>query len=179
MRRSELQHVILEIGRRFNLKEVFIIGSSAILAVIPDPPEGILTKSRDVDVIPLSDDDERMADRISFVMGEASPFDEEYGYHAQGVSFKTPTFAPRDWQRRTIEVRVDEYVAHCMEPHDLILSKLGAGREKDLEFAQACVNLKLVDRETLLERQALVEAPAERVALIEKRVAALFRELRV
>jgi hypothetical protein len=175
MRRSELQHVILEIGTRFNVKEVFIIGSSAILAVIPEPPEGVLTKSRDVDVIPLSDDDERMADRISFVLGEASPFDEEYGYHAQGVSFRTPTFAPRDWRRRTIDVHVGGYVAHCMEPHDLILSKLGAGRDKDLEFAQACANLKLLDRGTLLERLGAVDTSAERAALIEKRIAALFK----
>jgi hypothetical protein len=174
VRRSELQHVILEIGTRFNLREVFVIGSSAILAVLPDPPEGVLTQSRDVDVIPLSDDDERMADRISFVLGEASPFDEEYGYHAQGVSFTTPSFAPRDWQRRTIEIRVDVYVARCMEPHDLILSKLGAGREKDMEFAQACAKLKLIDRTVLLERLAAIEASGEQLALIERRLMGLF-----
>jgi hypothetical protein len=52
MRRRELQHVILEVGRRFNLKEVFIIGSAAILATMPDPPEGALTMTRDVDIIP-------------------------------------------------------------------------------------------------------------------------------
>ncbi|MEA3108653.1 MAG: hypothetical protein QOI88_3258, partial [Gammaproteobacteria bacterium] len=34
MRRRELQHVILVVGRRFNLKEVFIIGSAAILATM-------------------------------------------------------------------------------------------------------------------------------------------------
>ena len=98
MRRRELQHVILEVGRRFNLKEVFIIGSAAILATMPEPPEGALTMTRDVDIIPPGDDDERLADQISFVLGEASPFDEEYGYHAQGVSSKTPTYAPRNWQ---------------------------------------------------------------------------------
>src|SRR5262245_52573659 len=108
MRRSELQHVILEIAQRFELQEMFIIGSSAILAALPNPPEGVLTQSRDVDVIPLSDEAERMADRISFVLGEASPFDDEYGYHAQGVTFRTPRYAPRDWQRRTIDLRIDQ-----------------------------------------------------------------------
>jgi len=71
MRRRELQHVILEIGERFGLTEVFVIGSSAILAVLPNPPEGVLTATRDVDIIPPHDEDERMADRISFVIGEA------------------------------------------------------------------------------------------------------------
>lgn len=76
---SQLQHVILEIGRRFDIDEFHIIGSAAILAVLPDPPEGALAATRDVDVIP-PDGDERLADRISFVLGEASDFDAEYGY---------------------------------------------------------------------------------------------------
>jgi hypothetical protein len=37
MYRGQLQHVIFEIGRRFGLEEVFVIGSAAILAVLPDP----------------------------------------------------------------------------------------------------------------------------------------------
>jgi hypothetical protein len=72
--RSQLQHVILEVGRRFDLCDFHIVGSSAILAALPNPPEGTLTATRDVDVIPPQDD-ERMADRISFVLGEASDFD--------------------------------------------------------------------------------------------------------
>lgn len=74
MVRSQLQHVILEVGRRFDLRNFYIIGSAAILAALPNPPEGALTATRDVDIIPLIDD-ERLADRISFVLGEASDFD--------------------------------------------------------------------------------------------------------
>lgn len=74
MVRSQLQHVILEVGRRFDLRDFYIIGSAAILAALPNPPEGALTATRDVDIIPLIDD-ERLADRISFVLGEASDFD--------------------------------------------------------------------------------------------------------
>jgi uncharacterized nucleotidyltransferase DUF6036 len=175
MHRRELQHVIFEVGRRFNLKEVFIIGSAAILAAMPEPPEGALTMTRDVDIIPPGDDDERMADQISFVLGEASAFDEEYGYHAQGVSFKTPTYAPHGWQTRTIDVRIDAYVACCMEPNDLVLSKLGAGREKDLDFAQAAAKLNLVDHQILLERLKMVQTTEEHTGLIARRIAALFK----
>ena len=81
---NQLRHVILEIGRRFDIDQFHIIGSAAILASLPNPPEGALTATRDVDVIPPNDD-ERLADRISFVLGEASEFDAEYGYFAQGV----------------------------------------------------------------------------------------------
>jgi len=175
VRRVQLQHIIFEIGERFALTEVFVIGSSAILAVLPDPPEGILTATRDVDVIPPTGD-ERMADQISFVIGEASPFDVEYGYHAQGVSFSTPTYAPSGWQARTVEMSVGKVAAHCMEPHDVVLSKLGAGREKDLEFASAAAALGLVDRSTLLSRLNLVPATVEHLNLIEQRIAALLTQ---
>ena len=121
------------------------------------------------------EDDERLADQISFVLGEASPFDEEYGYHAQGVSFKTPTYAPRNWQFRTIDLRIDVYVGRCMEPNDLVLSKLGAGREKDLDFAQAAARLNLIDQEILLERLKTVQTVEEHAGLIARRIAILFR----
>ncbi len=38
MYRDQLQHIILEIGERFDLKEIYIIGTSAVLAWLPDPP---------------------------------------------------------------------------------------------------------------------------------------------
>ena len=97
MYRSQLQHVILEIGRRFDLSDFHIVGSAAILAVLPNPPEGALTATRDVDVVPPQDD-ERMADRISVVLGEASEFDLEHGYYAQGVTSMTPRYAPSGWK---------------------------------------------------------------------------------
>jgi hypothetical protein len=175
MRRRELQHVILEVYERFALTEIFVISSSAILAVLPDPPAGALTATRDVDIIPLNDEQERIADQISFVIGEASPFDIEHGYHAQGVSLRTPVYAPRDWQARTIALPVGKIVAHCMEPHDLVLSKLGAARDKDLEFARAAAALSLVEQSVLLSRLGLVPVSAGHAGLIAERIAALYR----
>jgi len=46
MRRGQLQHVILEIGRSFDLTDFHVIGSAAILAELSDPPEGALRASR-------------------------------------------------------------------------------------------------------------------------------------
>jgi hypothetical protein len=173
MRRAQLQHVILEIGERFGLTEFYVIGSAAILARLPDPPEGSLVATRDVDVIP-GDGDRRVADRISYVMGEASEFDQVHGYYAQGVTLATPRYAPRGWQSRTIPIQVKKYRALCMEPHDLLLSKLGAGREKDLEFAQAAVLSIDIQRDELLARLADVTADPAVRQLIERRIHALF-----
>ena len=173
MYRHQLQHVILEIGRRFGVREFYVIGSAAILAVLPDPPIGALTATRDVDVIPL-DDDEQLADRISFVLGEASDFDNAHGYHAQGVSVATATYAPRDWISRAIPIQVAEFTAWCMDPTVLVLSKLGAGREKDLDFARSAAALQIVVETELINRLNLVDCAAPHRALIADRIRALF-----
>jgi hypothetical protein len=173
MYRNQLQHVILEIGRRFDLKDIYIVGSAAILAAMPDPPEGELTATRDVDVIPPRDE-ERLADKISFVLGEASDFDAEYGYYAQGVTSETPAFAPVDWRSRTIDIPVAGTVGHCMDPNDLVLSKLGAGRPKDLRFARAAANLSLIRRRLLLDRLEHVECSDQMRRLITDRITATF-----
>jgi len=171
--RHQLQHVILEIGQRFGVTEFHVIGSAAILAVLPDPPVGALTATRDVDVIPPNDD-EALADRISFVLGEASDFDIKHGYYAQGVTSRTPTYAPRNWKSRAVPVKVESITGMCMETHDLVLSKLGAGREKDLDFARSVAQLGLVRREELLERLGEVSASDSIRELIAKRIEALF-----
>jgi hypothetical protein len=167
--------VILELGCRFDLKEIFIIGSSAILAVLPDPPVGELTASRDVDVIAPADE-ERLADQISYVLGEGSDFDKDYGYYADGVTSGTPSYAPRDWKTRTLPVRVQDVIGHCMAPDDLVLSKRGVGREKDLDFSKSVAKLQLVKQEALLERLVLVNCGEDHRKLIEARVRALFAD---
>ena len=109
MQREQLLHVILEIGQRFGLRDFHIVGSAAILAALPDPPPGALTATRDVDVIPPGGD-ERLADRISFVLGEASEFDIEHGYYVQGVgvlsqnrrNFRHPSSSPATSASRSI-----------------------------------------------------------------------------
>jgi len=171
--RSQLQHVILEIGRRFDITDFHIIGSAAILAVLPNPPVGALTATRDVDVIPPNDD-ERLADRISFMLGEASDFDAEYGYYAQGVTTRTPLYAPADWMARAIPVRVERYTGWCMDPDDLVLSKLGAGRDKDLDFSRSAAKLGLVRRRELIQRLDKVACSDEHRRLIATRVDAIF-----
>jgi hypothetical protein len=40
----------------------------------------------------------------------------------------------------------------CLEPHDLVLSKYVAGRDKDRRFARAALAAGLIHEQTLLER---------------------------
>ena len=168
---EDLRLLIYELGRRLKLDEVYIIGSAAIAAALPNPPGGEFTATRDVDVIPPGDT-ESLLDQIDLLLGEGSTFDEQWGYYAQGVSSKTPTYAPRDWMARTIAVQTVTAVGRCMEPHDLAVSKLGAGRDKDLAFVRQLANAGLVNRETMLERLTSVDCSEEMRALIAARIAA-------
>src|SRR5690606_36843266 len=143
--------------------------------VVPDPPKGALAATRDVDNIPPFDD-ERLADALSWVLGEGSDFDIEHGYYVQGVSWTTLLYAPKDWHLRALPVRVDRYTRLCMAPHDLTLSKLSAGCEKDLEFVQDVARLGLIQRATLLERLTAVETTPEHRELLKQRIGALFRD---
>lgn len=90
------------------------------------------------------------------------------------MSPETPQYAPVGWEARTIRVQVDRYSALCMEPHDLVIAKLGAGREKDLEFARAVVAIDIVRRDELLARVSAVAAPDAHRELIRSRVRALY-----
>ena len=43
----------------------------------------------------------------------------------------------------------------CLEPHDLVISKYAAGREKDREYVRVAIRNGLVDPPVLLERLAV------------------------
>ena len=68
-----------------------------------------------------------------------SPFHETFGYYAQGVGEKTAVL-PSGWKGRLVPVRGEGTrgaTGWCLEVHDLVVAKLVAGREKDLDFAAA------------------------------------------
>lgn len=60
-----------------------------------------------------------------------------------------------------------------MEVHDLVLGKLAAGREKELDFARSAAPLGLVQHEALMRRLQDVPGSDEDHRLIEARIKAL------
>ena len=62
-----------------------------------------------------------------------SPFDEQFGYYAQGVEAGTAVL-PRGWEDRLITWQSQSTrpaQARFLDPHDLALAKLAAFRDKD------------------------------------------------
>lgn len=173
-----MEHLIEEVGRRTGLEYFYIIGASAVLAVLTDSEEAALVQTRDMDVVPGIDDPEQerqISDRIDWLLGEGSEFEVEHHYYAQGLSSRTPAFAPQGWMNRALPVKVGAYTGLCMEVHDLALSKFGAGRPKDIEFNKALVRAGLLDEKRLLDRLENVKAEDALLELMRDRILTAFK----
>lgn len=168
MKRHELEHLIRAAGAITGAEEIIVIGSQAILGARPDSPESLL-RSREADLFTLRDPKD--ADLIDGTIGEGSPFHETFGYYAQGVWLDTATL-PDAWQDRLIPIcneNTRHVTARCLEPHDLAVSKMVAGREKDREFLSEMCRHGMIDENLLLERIEQLTVPAEQKTAIRER----------
>jgi hypothetical protein len=140
---KQLEHILRACGSIAASREIIVIGSQALLASCPDAPEELL-RSVEVDCYPL--DDPAKADLIDGSIGELSPFHETFGYYAHGIGPETAVL-PRGWRRRVVRLENENtggVIGLCLAPDDLAVSKLLAGREKDVEFVRAMLRARLV-----------------------------------
>ena len=153
MKRHELEHLIRAAGAITGADEIIVIGSQAILGARPDSPETLL-RSCEADLFTLRDPKD--ADLIDGSIGEGSPFHETFGYYAQGVWLDTATL-PAGWQERLVVICNDNtrrVTARCLDPHDLAIAKLVAGREKDGEFIVEMLRHGMLDVQIVSQRIA-------------------------
>ncbi len=76
---------------------------------------------------------------IDGAIGEQSMFHETFGYYAHGVDETTATL-PEKWREPLVAIQNENTrgaIGWCPEVHDLAVSKLFAGREKDLDYVAA------------------------------------------
>ncbi|MGH9322457.1 MAG: DUF6036 family nucleotidyltransferase [Vicinamibacteria bacterium] len=174
MKRQELEHIIRAAAEIADDSEIIVIGSQAILGTFPEAPPELLV-STEADVYPKTHRDR--ADLIDGSIGEGSPFHDTYGYYAQGVD-ETTAILPAGWEKRLVPVRNENTrgkTGWCLEPHDLVVSKTIAGREKDLLFLEGAARHGLVDRKTLLSRLDETELDGERRAMAAVRIRRAFQ----
>jgi hypothetical protein len=170
LNRAQLEHVIRAASTIAGDTEIVVIGSQAILGRYPQAPAELLV-SADVDVYPRNRPER--ADLIEGSIGELSPFHETYGYYAQGVGERTAVL-PEGWEARLVPVPTPAGTGLCLEPHDLIVSKYVAGREKDREYVRAAIRHRLVERDTLLDRLARTPVDGAQRSRITAQMAADF-----
>lgn len=153
MNKEQFEHTVRAAGAVIGANDVLVIGSQAIHACIDfELPEA--ERSIEVDISSLDDPDGSRADLIDGSIGELSVFQDTFGYYAQGVTPQTAT-VPAGWRKRLIPYSAPGthgVTAHCLEPHDLWISKAIAGRPKDREFCRALIDRNLVIARTLRRR---------------------------
>lgn len=169
--REQLSHVLRAAAQIADDADILVIGSQAILGTYSeeDLPSDA-TISVEVDIAFWNDPDEAKADQIDGAIGEGSSFHQAFAFYGQGVSVTTAVL-PAGWEHRVVgyePLDAEPSRARCIEPHDLVVSKLVAGREKDTNFATALIAAGLVDVDMLLERAQLLPGPGT----VRKRVTA-------
>lgn len=140
---AQLEHVLRAAAAITGTDRFVVIGSQSILGTIADPPTD-LTQSVEVDLAPLSCPSD--ADLIDGSIGELSPFHSTFGYYAHGVSIESATL-PDGWESRLKALctpLTGGATALCLEPTDLAVAKLVAGRDKDVAFITVLVRHGLV-----------------------------------
>ena len=143
MDRAQLEHLIRASCGNADVTEIVIIGSQAILGAFPNAPADLLV-SMEADVFPLARPEDAIL--IDGAIGEKSVFHETFGYYAHGVSPETAVL-PSGWQDRLVPVcnaNTRGLTGWCLEPADLAVSKLVAGREKDVAWLRVLFRLRLV-----------------------------------
>lgn len=173
MNRADFEHVIAAAANVVGVDAFVVIGSQAILGPFPDAPASLL-RSAEVDIYPAAEPDRAI--EVDGSLGDGSAFHEAFGYYAHGVGPETAR-APAGWQQRLIPTEIPPRprsdrrpVAHCLEPHDLVLAKCVANRERDWRFAADALAAGLVDRATLLERTADLPASERTLEAIRTRL---------
>lgn len=175
MQRSDLEHIIRASGDFANDDEIIVMGSQSILGQFPDAPI-LLLASMESDIYPKNKPE--LADKVDGAIGEGSSFHQLYGYYAQGVGPDTAVL-PADWQDRLIEIRNENtagVTGLCLEVHDLAISKLVAGRPKDLDFVMELVRQKMIKRATLRARLKMTKITDIENSLAGTRIDSLFNE---
>lgn len=175
MTRNQIEHVIRAAADIADDDEIVMIGSQAILASFPSAPDDLLV-SVEADLYPKNHPER--ADLIDGTIGEGSPFHETYGYYAHGVGPETAILPP-GWQGRLVPIQnanTRGATGWCLEVHDLCVSKLAAGRDKDLRFLESVVRHRLADPAVLRARLDDTDLPAEVRRLALARLDRLIRE---
>lgn len=157
MTREQLEHAIRAAGAICGDPELWVVGSQSVLGPVPDAHPD-LRRSMEVDIAPRNHPE--LEELIEGSIGELSPFHQTFGFYVDGVDVTALTL-PDGWQERTVAVdnpNTNGFRGLCLDPADLAVSKLAAGREKDLDFVRVLVREGIVTPDRVAERIGAVPA---------------------
>lgn len=121
----------------------------------------------EADLAFLDDPDRQKADLVEGAIGELSVLHQREGVYAEGIHVST-AILPDGWHDRLLSWPVQ--ASHpaqplFLEPHDLCVAKLFAGREKDHTFVAALIDARMVRPDIIRERLGAVPADTHPLAI--------------
>jgi hypothetical protein len=143
-----------------------VVGSQAVHLVTNFLPE-IVRQSIECDFLLTGDGKNEIRAAINKKLGVFSPFQIEHGFYADALGLAT-VILPTDWRERlqTLEDENGNVIAYVAEIHDIAVSKLIAGREKDYIFLKELILREHLSIETFLGRAKLIkEMPQSKVLI--------------
>ncbi len=167
MKRWQFFDLIRRVSELTKITEPVIVGSHSLFAVTDFVPE-IVARSVEADFL-LGPHGHEMIEMVRDNLGHLSDFYEKHGYFADPLGMAVVTLAP-GWQDRLQPLKDDngQVVAKCLELHDLAVSKLIAGREKDLIFLCDLLDSRMILMEPLMKRAETIKETAFEGALLPR-----------
>jgi hypothetical protein len=172
MKRSELRTALRAAARVARESEFTLIGSQAVHAYCLRPPAEVLL-SQECDLYPRIHP--QAAHVLVIELGPDSTFARQHGFYVDVVTPNLVTL-PEGWETRLKQFHAGRVTAFCLEVHDLLASKLAAGRLKDLEFVGALLKLRIGKTALLRRRIARFFLASDRQR-VRRRLSMLLEEL--
>lgn len=164
MQREQFHEVLRRAANICSRNELIVFGSQAVHALTNSPPTEVLL-SVECDI--WLQDEPAVATLLASELGKASPFAKTTGVYADPLPPDLPLL-PEDWQQRLVIYHVGDLKVRCLEIHDLIVSKLAAGRLKDYEFIAAVLMAKLASASEVQKRIQTFSDPHTQAGLLAR-----------
>lgn len=175
MKKSQLDHILRAAKEITGESKFIVIGSQSLHG-----------KGVDVDSMRMSNEADiyiqgrEAATELLNAIGEGSQFHETFGYYADPVDSSTAKL-PKNWKNRLVNLPPGDTNGAkglCLDPHDLAISKLVAGREKDFILLKQLARRGVLDMATLAERLTETDIDERMRAILQRRINGLFRSQR-
>ena len=164
MQREQFNFLLSRVAEVCQRRELVVFGSQTVHALTDSPPVEVLI-SAECDIW-LRDEPETTA-RLASELGKDSTFAKTAGVYADPLPPDLP-MVPAGWEERLISYFISDVTARCLEIHDLIVTKLAAGRLKDYEFIAAILMGKLARVDEVQRRILLFSDPHTQAVLLAR-----------
>jgi len=167
VRKLDLFELVRQIKTIAPEETPIIVGSQAVHAITPLLPE-IVQQSIECDFL-FTGGKSKTRIEVNKKLGVFSQFQLEHGFYADALGLAT-VILPTGWQERLkpFEDENGNVIAFCAEIHDIAVSKLIAGREKDFLFLKEAFLREYILIDQFLERAKLVGSMPQSEVLVSR-----------